>query len=244
MGNTAAYEKKEYLSVPFEVKAFQDEDPDFFYFEGYASTFGNADSYDDIVVPGAFTKTLKNNPDFKLLWQHSMWEPIGMPTMAMEDSKGLFIKGKLPKADTLVSGRVIPQLKVGSINSMSIGYRTIKCSYKDEDGIDGHTTRMLEEVKLIEVSLVTLPANDQAVVTGFKSSELEEVKSLKEIEVFLKNSGMSAKSAKTLISKIKELSPRDDGDNEQKRDADVQPDLKSKILDELQTLNILINLKG
>lgn len=244
MGDSAisqTYEKKEYINVPFSVKAISDnEDPDYFYFEGYASTFDNVDSYDDVVMRGAFVKTLQQNPNFKIFWQHDSQMPLGVPVYASEDSKGLYIKVKLPKADSFVRDRVIPQMKCGSIDKMSIGYSTIKCSYKSSNGTQ---LRLLDEVKLWEVSLVSIPANDQATVTNFKSAQLDEVKSLKDIEGFLKDSGMSAKMAKTLISKIKEFSPRDEGETEQKRDAVACPDLKS-LLDEINTSNLLLNLKS
>ena len=244
MGDIASsqnYEKKEYINVPFSVKAFKDEDPEYFYFEGYASTFGNVDSYDDVVVQGAFTKTIQQNPNFKIFWQHASDMPLGVPDYASEDSKGLFIKCKLPKSDSFVRDRVIPQMKVGSIDRMSIGYAATKCSYKMDNGAQ---LRMLEEVKLYEVSLVSIPANDQATVTGFKSAQLDEAKGLKDIEGFLKDAGMSAKTAKTLISKIKEFSPRDEGEIEQQRDAVACPNDLQSILDEIKTTTLLINLKS
>lgn len=244
MGNTANsqnYEKKEFINVPFSVKAISDEDPEYFYFEGYASTFGNVDSYDDVVVRGAFVKSLQQTPNFKIFWQHDSQMPLGVPVYASEDTKGLYIKCKLPKSDAFVRDRVIPQMKCGSIDRMSIGYSTTKCSYKMDNGIQ---LRMLEEVKLWEVSLVSIPANDQAVVTNFKAAQLDEVKSLKDVEGFLKDAGMSAKTAKTLISKIKEFSNlRDEGETEQKRDASACPDFKS-VIDEITKTTQSINFKN
>lgn len=239
---SSSYEKKEFINVPFSVKAFQDQDPDYFYFEGYASTFGNVDSYNDIVVPGAFKKSLAANPNFKVFWQHDSYMPLGVPTSATEDPKGLFIKCKMPKADSFVRDRVIPQMKCGSIDRMSIGYSTVKCSYKSDNGAQ---QRLLEEVKLWEVSLVSIPANDQAVVTAFKSADLDQIKSLKEVEGFLKDAGFSAKTAKTIISKIKEFpSSRDESEEtEPKRDAVAQTDLKS-LLDEINKTTLFFNLKN
>jgi HK97 family phage prohead protease len=153
--------KKEIKTFPFEVKQVKEEN-NIFTFEGYASTFGNVDLGDDIIVRGAFSNSLSKNSQVPILWQHQMTEPVGISIELYEDDKGLYIKGNLPKEDTLVSGRIIPQMKVGSIREMSIGYFT-KVSDM-EKGI-----RLLKEIELFEVSLVTKAMNPQATVSGFKS---------------------------------------------------------------------------
>lgn len=157
------------MVVPFLVKEFGEEE-DFFTFEGYASTFGNIDLGDDVVMPGAFKDTIKELKDngafLPVLWQHNHDQPLGIFTEMREDEKGLFVKGRLPKDDTFVSGRVIPQMKVGSINKMSIGYSCWgEGAFTVVDGI-----RQLSKVKLWETSLVTVPMNPEAVVTGMKAA--------------------------------------------------------------------------
>lgn len=157
--------KLKFLKVKFEVKEVQDTDDGFFRFEGLASTFGNLDLTQDVMEKGAFLESLSERMPI-ILWQHRSSEPIGMPETIYETDEGLYIKVRLPKDDTLVSGRVIPQIKVGSIRTMSIGYVPIKQSYDDESKI-----RRLIKVDLLEVSLVTFPANPMAKVTGFKSAQ-------------------------------------------------------------------------
>ena len=154
--------EKEIKSFPFEVKATAEEN-NIFTFEGYASTFNNIDYGDDVVIRGAFANSLAKNSQVPILWQHQMSEVIGISVQLYEDDKGLFIKGNLPKEDTLVSGRIIPQMKVGSIKEMSIGFFT-KNYDMAKDGI-----RLLKEIDLFEVSLVTKAMNSQALVSGFKS---------------------------------------------------------------------------
>lgn len=158
----------EYITVPLEVKQLPDKNDGIFRFEGYASTFGNIDLVDDIIEPGAFKESLKRIKPV-LLWQHDRWEPIGMPEEVKEDSTGLFILGSLPVEDTFVSGRVIPQMKIGSIRSMSIGFRTKRSDFDETTGI-----RRLIEIELREVSLVTFPANPLALISGFKSMGLSD----------------------------------------------------------------------
>ena len=154
---------KEYKSFYFEVKDYN-EDKEYFYFKGYASTFGNIDLGNDLIEKGAFQDTLEKNK-FKILWQHKMSEPIGMPIKAYEDEKGLYIEARLPKDDDFVKGRVIPQMKCGSIDSMSIGYMV------NDDEYEGKI-RKIKSVNLFEVSLVSMPMNPLAVVEAFKSKDI------------------------------------------------------------------------
>lgn len=217
--------EKEIKSFPFEVKATAEEN-NIFTFEGYASTFGNIDYGDDVVIRGAFANSLAKNSQVPILWQHQMSEPVGRVTTLYEDDKGLYIKAVLPKEDTLVSGRIIPQMKIGSIQEMSIGFFT-KNYDMAKDGI-----RLLKEIDLFEVSLVTKAMNSQALVTGFKSFE-----TLRDIEQTLKANGFSNTEAKTLISKIKEFSSQRDASQDNQRDADS----KQKIITDLN--NFIKNLK-
>jgi len=156
------------MTVPFEVKSINEEDPNFFYFEGYASTFGNVDEGGDKVKSGAFAKTIdswaKKAKKLPVLWQHDTKMPLGVYPEMREDSNGLFVKGCMPKSDTFVSGRVIPQMKVGSVADMSIGYYAIDFDYED-----GGRIRNLKQLELCEVSLVTMPMNTRANVTSMKS---------------------------------------------------------------------------
>lgn len=154
--------KKEFLNLPFEVKQISDEDPVFFTFEGYASTFGNVDLGDDIVEKGAFIDSLRKSPEVPILWQHNMNEPVGKSIDLFEDNRGLYIKAKLPKKDTLVSGRIIPQIEIGSIKEMSIGFFIEDFEIKED-------LRILKKINLFEVSLVTKAMNPRAQLTGFKA---------------------------------------------------------------------------
>jgi len=169
----------EIKSFPFEVKSV---DEDAGTFEGYASVFGNVDDYGDIMMPGAFTKTLLERADrVKVLWQHDPWTPIGKPIEMREDKAGLYTKSKI--SQTQAGRDALTLLRDGVVNELSIGYRTIK-ENRREDG-----TRELLEVKLYEYSLVTWAANDLAVVTG--------VKSLDELNPLLRRAHYLASNLKT-----------------------------------------------
>lgn len=156
------------IVVPFEVKSIDDAG-EYYVVEGLAAVYGNVDSYDDIVLPGAFAADIaKRGNERPILWQHSRWEPIGKGVFTDTES-GLMVRCLLPKADSFVSGRVMPQVKAGSVTGLSIGYVTIKYNDDENRGV-----RKLIELELYETSLVTFPANDQARILAAKNFLLEQ----------------------------------------------------------------------
>jgi len=202
--------KTKHLAFAFEMKETK-EDNEFFYFEGYGATFGNVDNGGDMIVQGAFKNSLLKNRVIPVLYQHNSREPIGVFTELIEDSKGLYVKGKLPKDDAMVRDRIIPQMKVGSIAKMSIGYSVIDRVWEGQ-------IRVLKEVELWEISLVTFPMNDQADVTGMKSESITkemvegEVKSIREAEEMLREAGFSQNGAKAMISIIRKTGDKEDSE--------------------------------
>ena len=141
-------------------------DPDSGVFEGYAAVFGVVDDTGDRIDQGAFSKTLSENGDrIKLLWQHDQTEPIGKPLELAQDSHGLRIKGKISKTRRGNDALELLRSDPGSLG-LSIGFDTIKSTREG-------AVRVLKEVKLWEVSLVTWPANKLAQITDVKSGRLE-----------------------------------------------------------------------
>ena len=93
--------QKKHLNVPFEIKSVSATGE----FEGYGSVFGIEDSYGDVVMPGAFKRTL-NEWSQKgrlpaMLWQHKSDEPLGPYLEMKEDENGLYVKGRLLIDDDL-----------------------------------------------------------------------------------------------------------------------------------------------
>lgn len=135
-------------------------------FAGYASVFGVVDNQRDIIVRGAFRKTLKGRvAEIKFLWQHQQEEPIGVFERMFEDSRGLYVEGRL-LLNVRRAREAYTLLKAGAISGLSIGYSPVKHSVDKKTGV-----RQLQEVELWEVSLVTFPANASANVTVVKSEE-------------------------------------------------------------------------
>lgn len=179
-----------HLPIEFDAKGVKDDGA----FEGYASTFGNVDAGYDVVMPGAFSKSLAMRPaqHIKMLWQHDPAQPIGIWTDASEDSKGLFVKGKLLK-DVAKGAEAYALMKAGVIDSMSIGYRTMEADFT-QSGV-----RQLKEVGLYEVSLVTFPMNDQATVTTVKDFNPRDV------ERGLREAGLSRSDAVKAVAYFRTL---------------------------------------
>lgn len=154
-------------SVRLEIKDLTAEGA----FKGYASTFGNKDLGDDIVMPGAFTKTLQENQSVPILWGHSPREVVGVNQNAYEDAKGLYVEGQLAM-DVQRAREAHSLMKMKAVNGLSIGYDPIVIDWsREKEGI-----RILREVKLYEYSLTPFPMNEQATVTGVKSiQDLDEI---------------------------------------------------------------------
>lgn len=127
-------------------------------FEGYANVFNVRDSWDDIVLAGAFKKTLKEHMHrIKVLNQHKYTEVIGRPLRLAEDSKGLEFEAKI--SDTSLGRDVYTLINDKALTEMSIGYNAVKWEYDKEEGI-----RYLKEIKLWEISPVTWAANEEATI--------------------------------------------------------------------------------
>ncbi|MEP3299359.1 MAG: HK97 family phage prohead protease [Pseudoruegeria sp.] len=122
--------------------------------EGYASLFGATDQGGDVVVPGAYAKSLMAletaGRTVKMLWQHDPAQPIGLWEEVREDGRGLWVKGRL-LTDVAKGAEAAVLIEAGAIDGLSIGYRT-KQATKEPDG-----QRRLMELELWEVSLVTFP---------------------------------------------------------------------------------------
>lgn len=132
-------------------------------FAGYASLFGIVDTQRDEVMPGAFRETLlKRDVPVKLLWQHRMDMPIGVITSLFEDARGLYIEGQL-LLEVAQAREAYALMKAGAVSGLSIGYSPRRYTRDPDSGV-----RKLHSIDLVEISLVTLPANTAAQVTVVK----------------------------------------------------------------------------
>jgi len=211
-----------YLTTSLEIKSLNDRE-----FEGHGSIFGNEDLGGDIVIPGAFKNTLKqhkqNNSLPQMFWMHDPSRVAGKWTEMAEDPSGLRVKGVL--ADTPLGNEIRTLLQMEAVKGLSIGYRTIR------DDFDEKGRRLLKEIELWEVSVVSLPMNPLAQVVHAKSrlsATGEYVPTPREFEHALRDVGCSLRTAKRIISKVYDEQDRDVPEViEENEDRDVLDALKT-----------------
>ena len=104
--------------------------------EGYASLFGAGDQGGDVVVPGAYGKSLAalkaSRRQVKMLWHHDPAQPIGVWDEVREDARGLHVKGRI-LTDVEKGREAAALIAAGAIDGLSIGYRT-RTATRDQTG--------------------------------------------------------------------------------------------------------------
>ena len=220
-------------------------------FTGFASVFGEVDSYNEVVTKGAFRKTLKENDGkFPLCWFHDVSEPLGI-ALAKEKKQGLVIEGYLNL--DVQSAREKRSLMIqGAIKGLSIGFRTIKDEWDDE-------VRYLKEIQLYEISPITLnfQACPGAEIGEVKAVDyriktiLEQICSIENVANLTKEDAALIDKAKTTLEalledyeplRIGDIEPIDDTLDPQKSQKDKEPSKAiahsmSGLLEELRKLN-------
>ncbi len=142
------------------------------YIEGYAAAFGNIDFVGDVVMPGAFAKTIKERVaanKVKLMCTHlkhggGAREVIGTVTQAKEDDVGLWMHAEL--SSTRTAQEIRRNVLDGHIGNLSIGY-VVKDSSRVE--VDGKSANGLKELAWYETTVTATPANEQAIITAAKA---------------------------------------------------------------------------
>lgn len=136
-------------------------------FEGYASLFGVEDQGRDVVMPGAFRASLGRRAacDIRMLFQHDPAQPIGVWDDIREDTRGLFVRGRLLE-EVARAGELLALMRAGALDGLSIGFRTRRATRDARTG-----QRRLQEIDLWEISIVTFPMLPGARVSAVKSGE-------------------------------------------------------------------------
>ena len=171
-------------------------------FKGYASTFNGNDEYGDTILPGAYAKTLKDFGLPKMFFGHKWDLPIGKWVSAEQDEKGLLVEGELtagnPQADA-----VLAALKHGTVDGLSIGFRLKSGDYDEKQG----GGRLIKSVsRLFEISIVSFPADGNARVTEVRSEDINDIKTIRDFECFLRDAGgFSRSTAAAIVAKAKQL---------------------------------------
>jgi HK97 family phage prohead protease len=223
--------KLEHKTAEFEIKDISDSGT----FVGYGSVFNTVDQGRDKIVGGAFTKSLKAQQDKgklpKMLWQHDPGQPIGVWTSMKEDNHGLLCEGRL-LTDLQRGNEAHKLMQAGALDGLSIGYRTLDSDY------DGKT-RVLKELDLLEVSVVTFPMHQDALVTNVK-----HLGTIRDVEHILRDAGVPKAFAKLVAihgyegaKQILEDDQRDADPDEAKRQREELVEAQRKLKALLETLN-------
>lgn len=206
---------------------------------GYAAIFGNKDKAGDILIKGCFAKSIHDrgpessaNDKIIMLWMHDMNEPIGNILVLIEDEKGLYFEAKID--DVPRGNQAVKQLESGTLNQFSIGYQYVweNCEYDPEKD-----AFIVKEVKLYEISVVSIGCNGETEYLGLKSIEDAE-NSYKELNEEISEicSGMSAlkqQKIQRIISKAMSLAsfkPDFRKQNSLEKRKAVMPDNKIKLM--------------
>jgi HK97 family phage prohead protease len=155
------------FAIDLDEKAITEEESHY-KLTGYAAKFNNVDRVNDIIIPGAFAKSLaqreRDGDDLQLYYNHKVEDvPIGRVSKCWEDRHGLKYEALLPKDDVFVSTRIYPQIKSRSLKSNSFGYKVKSSERRKADGV-----RLLKEIDIYEISVVNVPANPGAGVESIK----------------------------------------------------------------------------
>jgi len=201
----------EYKTLQFKA---DDVDPKGKKFAGLAST-GDLDRGKDVIIEGAFTKTLSERAGrVKLLWNHrSDLMPIGKPEKLEERNGSLYIEGAISETSQGKDASIL--LADGVLTEMSIGYTTKVAELDQETGI-----RTIKELELFEISLVNFPMNEAARITAVKNLDVRE------LEHILREAGYTNSQAKCMAnSGIKSLREADTQDEQEAKQAALLAEL-------------------
>jgi hypothetical protein len=167
------------LDFALEVKDINEEGV----FSGWASTFGNVDLVGDVVMAGAFGKTIARNSRLPMFFNHNPDEPVGVWTDLAEKAKGLWTEGKLLHQSSEKARMLYGLLKAKGALALSIGYRVPPGGAEPDERRPGVTK--LHELDLREISLVCMPANPEAKIVSVKGFGNDNRPSQKQLEAFL-----------------------------------------------------------
>jgi HK97 family phage prohead protease len=205
--------------VDLKVQQAKKDDP--FEFEGYGSVWDRVDSYGDTVLKGAFAESLKARRPM-MFFGHSPGRVPGKWVKAQEDDTGLFLRGQLTPGHSEAVD-LEASLRHQSLSGLSIGGYTTEAEWIEEDSkIVG---RRIKAFELFEVSVVSMPAENEARVDGNSiKSVLDQCETIRDFEDLLREvAGFSSSSATAFVARMRRIS----------RGEPVESPAASKTVDEL-----------
>lgn len=152
---------------------------------GYFSTTGVWDDVGDMIMPGAFRKTIAERGPLgtnriKHLWMHEAFYPLGVPSELIEDDTGLRFATTI--VDTSFGRDVVKLYEAGVINEHSIGFdiptgkaEFVTAPNGEVEMMNGYQKRVIHEVQLWEGSSVVWGANPLTPTVSVKSATPDEI---------------------------------------------------------------------
>lgn len=170
-------------------------------FTGQGSVFGEVDSQNEVVAPGAFTDSLREitakGRKVPALWQHRSDQPIGIYDSLIETGTGLELKGRLLTKSVALAAEAFALMQAGAVTGLSIGYRVRESTRDEQTGVI-----TLTKLDLLEISVVTFPANDLARVDAVKMKLAHGgLPTLPEFETLLRDAGFSKRKAAVIANR-------------------------------------------
>lgn len=146
--------------------------------KGYGAVFGNRDSAGDIIIKGAFAKSIQergpeaeNGNNIAFCFQHNIQKVLGQFIVLKEDDYGLYFEAEFDTDQEALD--VLGKIKSGSLKQFSIGFNYVWDKIEYDSELDAF---ICKELILVEISVVTLAANAMAMVVGVKAEDLEDMR--------------------------------------------------------------------
>lgn len=209
---------------------------------GYFSKFNNIDLDGDVIMPGAFTKTIaergpqSSKPEIAYLWQHDTTKPLGKLTVLKEDNFGLYFEAKM--SDTTYGQDALKLYRDNVITQHSIGYQVIKSIETQSDEME---VEQIFEVKLWEGSAVTFGANPDTPFTGFKSAQEREDR-IKTLVKAIKNGSYTDETFGLIEFELLKLVSLAKTDEPMKITTEVSQPKEDNKIEQLKQFRNLLNL--
>lgn len=174
-------------------------------FQGYASVFNSDDAVNDTILPGAFTKSLKVAMPAMFINHNHDDVAVGDWTVLKEDDRGLYGEGVIDMVHHMGPTAHSAMVRK-ALTGLSIGFTMAADGFtRKSDG-----GRIIKEVNLKEVSLVTFPCEDQARIVGVKQEAIGDLLTLGDCENYLREvCGFSKSAAVAFVSRIKKFARSD-----------------------------------
>ena len=191
------------LNNPLETCELKFSDDGSGEFSGYGSVFGSLDTKLDTILEGAYAEAIAAGMPKMFVNHAHLMIPPGDWVEAKEDSIGLLLRGVIDLKHHL-GPSLHSAMKRGAMDGLSIGFNVPKGGSKKVDG-----ARVIKKIDLVEVSVVTFPADSAARITSVKA-EINEIDSIRDAELFLRDSGVFSRSMATaFVSHVKAIAQRD-----------------------------------